>query len=101
MINPWLAYRDRNGVGYAQPDLVLVQEGKALLMECKLSQTDQAKEQMLDLYAPLLTQLLGVTILCLQVCRNLHWYAGRWMVKGPQELIRSSKPGSHTWHFLG
>lgn len=71
----WLRFRDSNGLGYAQPDILAVQSqtlpsicrGQTLfqkiafppllLIECKLTDTSAADGQMADLYRPLLSAL--------------------------------------------
>jgi len=49
----WIKFWDLGGVGFAQPDHVLLLGGRGLIVEAKLSHTDQAREQLELLYAPL------------------------------------------------
>jgi hypothetical protein len=60
---PWIAFRDRNGAGLAQPDLYIqpLPDGSVLLFEAKLKLTAvavaEARRQVEGLYLPLLSQL--------------------------------------------
>lgn len=99
-LGQWISYNDANGHGYAQPDAYLVADGHVLLAEVKLTQTDAAEQQLQRLYKPLLQQLYGLPVLCLQVCRRLRHVAKR-PVSGPAELLAAPRPGTHTWHFRG
>jgi hypothetical protein len=59
----WLAFRDRNGAGLAQPDVFVLPlpDGSLLLLEAKLKLTEraisEAARQVEGLYAPLLSAL--------------------------------------------
>jgi hypothetical protein len=53
----WLRFEDDNGLGWAQPDLLVPEEN--LLVECKLSFTREAEGQISKLYAPLVERLWG------------------------------------------
>lgn len=60
---PWLAFRDRNGAGLAQPDAFVcpLPDGSVLLLEAKLKLTAaavaEARRQVERLYLPLLAAL--------------------------------------------
>lgn len=51
----WLRFEDANGLGWAQPDILVPEEN--LLIECKLSFTEVAESQISKLYAPLVERL--------------------------------------------
>jgi len=53
----WLRFEDANGLGWAQPDILVPEEN--LLVECKLSFTREAEGQISLLYAPLVERLWG------------------------------------------
>lgn len=53
----WLRFEDANGLGWAQPDILVPEEN--LLVECKLSFTAVAEGQISKLYAPLIERLWG------------------------------------------
>lgn len=42
----WIMFADENGLGWAQPDLYVLLPNLVLLMECKLTQTPDAAEQL-------------------------------------------------------
>jgi len=52
----WYKFIDAYGMGYCQPDLVLIMESSILVFECKLSDTPAAEAQLEDLYFPVLAK---------------------------------------------
>lgn len=68
-LGQWIKYQDANGLGWAQPDVYIELEDSLLLIECKLTRTDSAVEQMLELYKPLLKRIYYKPISCLQICK--------------------------------
>lgn len=68
----WIEFEDSKGLGYAQPDFYIVNSGGVLLLECKLSQTDTAWDQLYGLYKPLLEHIYKVPVVSVQVCKNLR-----------------------------
>lgn len=99
-LGQWFLFSDQNGTGWAQADAYLVMKDKILLMECKLTQNDTAVAQMISLYLPILRYIYDLPVLCLQVCRNLHYVPSKF-VESPQELIDNPGPGAYTWNLLG
>ena len=99
-LGQWILFADQFGVSWAQPDAILIQEKMILLMECKLTQTDSVKPQLLSLYLPLLRFIYNRPIVCLQICKQLR-HAPEKEVDDPQELLRYPGPGVFTWHYLG
>jgi len=99
-VGQWILFSDSKGTNWAQPDLYLVMEKSILLVECKLTQSDEAVPQLLSLYLPLLRHIYNMPIVCLQVCHNLR-YVPKKFVSGPLELIANPGPGVHTWHYVG
>ena len=101
-LGQWISFSDENGYGHAQPDAYLKTDDMVLLMEVKLTQTDAAERQLQQLYEPLLLQLYGLPVICLQVCENLR-YTPRGLVEGPLGLLGRSELGKangcFTWHF--
>jgi hypothetical protein len=57
--NPWIAFADANGSGFACPDIVV--PSARLLIEVKLSYTPLAIPQIEDLYLPLVEALWGAS----------------------------------------
>ncbi len=99
-LNQWIQFADDNGKGWAQPDAYLLMNSRILLIECKLTQSDNATPQLLSLYLPLLRKVYNLPILCLQVCHTLR-YIPKKIVTGPQELLDLPGPGVFVWHYLG
>lgn len=95
----WIHFTDDNGRGCAQPDIFLVFPTLILVIECKLSQTDNAKNQLLDLYKPLLEHLFHRPAFCIQACKNLYAWPEQKILH-PETLLNAPRPGMHTWHYL-
>lgn len=53
----WLRFRDNNGLGYAQPDILFATPEALCIVECKLTDTQEADTQIGQLYRPLLAAL--------------------------------------------
>lgn len=68
----WLEFQDAIGHGYAQPDILLIYPDRIVVLECKLSQTESARGQVMGLYKPLLEQLMGLPVFGVQVCKYLR-----------------------------
>ena len=88
----WIHFVDANGAGYAQPDYFFVRRGRVLCLECKLTQTSAAWDQLRLLYAPLLRKLFARRVDCVQVCKNL--VINERVVYD----IKEAKDGD-TWHW--
>jgi len=67
----WLEYEDDNGYGMCSPDIVLDLEDRILVLECKLTQTETARLQIFQLYAPVLSRCWNKPIVGVGVFRNL------------------------------
>jgi hypothetical protein len=48
----WFMYTDANGRGYCSPDLLLETPKAVFVFECKLSNVDEARSQLSELYLP-------------------------------------------------
>ena len=73
LLNPWVSFRDENGRGWAQPDIVIEFENHIVLIECKLTQTIKAWDQLCFLYTPLLEFIYKKPILRVQVCKRIKY----------------------------
>lgn len=73
LIGPWIEFKDKNGLGIAQPDIVLVGKKRVIVLECKLTFTDSAWAQMNKLYIPLLRKMYPSVknFAGVQVCKRL------------------------------
>lgn len=54
----WFEFEDANGIGYCQPDVILLLEGEAIVVECKLTEVDEARKQLGRLYIPVVSAAL-------------------------------------------
>ena len=50
----WISFEDANGKGFAQPDFVLEHKEHIIVVETKLTETENGYRQLNHLYAPLL-----------------------------------------------
>lgn len=67
----WLRFRDANGWGLAQPDVIVRGKKNTVVLECKLTDTQGARVQLLGLYKPLLARLWGLPVYGVVVVRHL------------------------------
>lgn len=96
--NPWIGFTDSTGTHYCQPDIYIVLPGYVLLLEVKLTQTENAEVQLLDLYAPLLEHIYSRPVVTVQVCKNLR-YKPKFEI---QALREARLPGiPYTYHCIG
>lgn len=59
-------------MNYCQTDYVFVLMDRVIILECKLSQTDRAFEQLHFLYRPILEFIFKKPVIGVQVCRSLN-----------------------------
>ena len=98
---PWYQFRDLNGDGWCQPDLVLFGTKSLLVIECKLTWTPEAESQLRDLYVPVLELAHGQKPRALIVCRHLTRLSPQVQVHGD---LRSALGSPHKYpilHWLG
>lgn len=98
-LGQWIAYYDQNGRGFAQPDAYTIHGGRVVLFEAKLTQSEQAEGQCMDLYVPLLRKIYGMDVVACQVFKNMR-YEVRNRVDG-LEAVLASPSGYWLWHWLG
>jgi hypothetical protein len=75
-LGQWFSFVDSNGPGICQPDIICQgwKDGRHIVnfaLECKLTVTDEAFEQLDGLYQPMLRIADGVPTYGIVVCRNL------------------------------
>ena len=98
--NQWFAFEDSLGAGFCQTDHYLICDGFIVLIECKLSQSSYADDQMTKLYEPVLRAVYGLPVVCVQVFKNVRAYPKN-SIMDILEIIKFPKAGVHNWHFLG
>lgn len=98
----WLRFRDANGWGLAQPDVVVRGVREAVVFECKLSYTEAAEPQLTGLYLPLLRYLWQIPVRGVVVCKALTPRCPREIVTGDlAHAIGLAKNGVPVLHWLG
>jgi hypothetical protein len=68
---PWFKYYDANGLGYCSPDFVLSCPEGILVLECKLTWTEEALAQLRGLYIPVLEKVTGLPVVGGVVLKSL------------------------------
>lgn len=96
----WIAFRDENGLGFAQPDAFIVMGDCVLLFEVKLTQTFYAVEQCRFLYRPLLEHIFRLPVFSLQVCKSLR-EADEYLIDHPAQLLVEKPSHVRTWLYTG
>lgn len=91
----WIEFEDDNGHGYAQPDHLIIEPSRVVIVECKLSQNDAAWDQLLLLYRPLIETIYPEReSICVQSCKYLR--------HGRDKIVTDFSQLSHEvlWHVL-
>ena len=100
----WFTFRDKNGLGWCQTDLLLPYGGTCFVLECKYSWTFAGHEQIEQLYVPVVSKALGRRVRGLVVCRRLAtWMPADVIVcSDVYSALRAAEDGRRTvWHWLG
>jgi hypothetical protein len=105
----WINFRDVNGRGFAQPDiLVLDAAQKAIwVLEAKYTFVPEGVDQLLGLYVPLVRKIWpGAEVVPVIVCRNVGTHLGMIREYLIEELFDAAwkVPCSHeyhVWHWIG
>jgi hypothetical protein len=71
-IGPWYEYLADGKFGYCQPDFVLWYNLELVVFEVKLTNVEQATEQLLDLYFPILRAVYRVPVRGIIVTKSVH-----------------------------
>lgn len=67
----WFRFVDNAGPGYCCPDYLMVVRNVLWIVECKLTDWNEAEAQMRDLYAPVLRMLWDGDLACVTVAKHL------------------------------
>lgn len=71
---PWFKYEKWGLPRYCQPDIILHESSRAIVIEIKLAATPLALEKLESLYVPVVSSALGVPAKPLVITRSLsHW----------------------------
>lgn len=88
LYNTWLEFWDTSGHHYAQPDILITSPTSVICLECKLTQTPFAFDQLWYLYKPLMEALWPKRKIALaQVCKNLRVHPGKGLAYSITEAL--------------
>lgn len=102
----WFRYKDALGTAHCEVDHLLVLPKVVVLVECKLTQSDQGVLQLLQLYAPVASHYYGLPLVLVLACKHLSPLAGRTApvpheVEDFDDVVDSPSRGVYLWHYLG
>lgn len=102
----WFEFEDAIGPGICQPDLYFTLGGEAralALVEIKLTYTQEALDQLLRLYSPVLALAFHLPVFPVVICKNLTPRATALPICGDfASALRASRPGLPSiCHWLG
>lgn len=96
----WFSFNDSNGGGCCEADHYLIHpRGFIILLECKLTQTDSAIDQMVKLYVPVLKEIYGMPVIPVQVCKNMRYQPDN-LITDIEVLLKEPRMAVWTWHYL-
>jgi len=71
----WWAFRDANGPGHCQTDILIETPSWIAVVECKLTWREQAESQLNHLYLPVVRMATGKPVIGVVICKNLTRYS--------------------------
>lgn len=71
LLGQWFRFRDANGTGFCQPDIMLDLGSCIAVLECKLTDTDGARTQLELLYRPVVSMAFERPVRLITVTRHL------------------------------
>jgi len=89
-------YYDDNGPGMCCPDYVMKINGQVVILECKLTDCQEAYSQLGKLYIPVFTKMLGYAPQGIVVVKNLARGSAT-----PCHSITEALASGKTVHWLG
>lgn len=99
----WFYYSDLHGPGYAQPDVLLLAYATPIIFECKLTECQAGRDQIRELYAPVIASAMRQTPLGIVVTRHLTKETNLALVcDSLAQALRAARTGvTPTLHWLG
>lgn len=97
----WFEFEDSRGLGHCQPDLLLIQSDRVIVIECKLTWTPVAQTQLSDLYLPVVEFVFGLPVVLVTICRNLTPTTPRDALCDDLRAALSSSHSFPVIHWLG
>jgi hypothetical protein len=102
LLGTWFSFADINGFGYCQPDIIVEFVRFVVVGECKLTETQQGREQIERLYRPVLEKVFGKVVRGVVITRHLTRETKRDLVFGSFiEAVSRSNGVIPTVHWLG
>lgn len=102
-LGQWWHFLDANGEGWCQTDVLLVLSREAIVIECKLTEVDDARKQLGRLYLPVVARALGKPTRGIVVARYLSRESDeRRVVRSLSEALACAE-GDYfpTLHWIG
>lgn len=98
----WFAFVDANGAGNCSPDFVLAHGTYLTVFECKLSDKSYAKDQLRELYMPVLRHVYKLPVRGIVVTKTLRPWSDTSRVVGTlAEALTLAEHTIPTLHWLG
>jgi len=67
----WFEFFDANGHGYCQPDILIIRRDDVIVLECKLTEVEEAEAQLEDLYVHIVRRVYALPVKGVIVVRHL------------------------------
>jgi hypothetical protein len=100
--NQWFYFVDRNGPGHCCTDVILDVGTRLVVLECKLTDVDEARGQLEHLYKPVLAMAYGRPVSGAVVTRHLTRLTDLSSVVDSLKLVLQAPLGAlPTLHWLG
>lgn len=71
LLGQWFNFRDDNGSGYCQSDIIVKLPSECIIFECKLTDCEKGRSQLSRLYRPVVERCWGLPTRCMVVTRHL------------------------------
>ncbi len=101
-VGPWIRFEDINGLGFAQPDFLIFDDDLLWILEAKLTDCPEARDQLLGLYAPLCHHLWPKLVqIPVVVTKNLVSGSKGRPIHKLEEVFGLPQQEVYLWHFFG
>lgn len=100
----WWTFRDANGPGLCQTDLIIPGDTWIVVLECKHTWIADGMMQLQYLYLPVVGMATGKRVVGIQVCKHLVPYAHSEVCESLEEAVIAAKRNHNrlvTLHWRG
>lgn len=97
----WFNFVDRNGPGFCSPDFIIEGHSFVAVLECKLTDTDEARKQIRALYTPILEKFYSKPVLGVVVAKYLTPNSRNIVHDLASALKLTKNSAIATLHWLG